>query len=138
VILGLVAVTTAVPALATALLVAMNVVNVAYPPLAIGTLVSGVVLSLGTKWGLVRHYWVATKLVLTVGVIATAVQLTERLTRQYLIAAPGPATDGAALGSLVGAPTLVLALAVTHLLMLGLATVLSVYKPWGKTWWGRR
>jgi hypothetical protein len=25
-----------------------------------------------------------------------------------------------------------------HLLMLGAATVMSVYKPWGKTWFGRR
>jgi hypothetical protein len=42
-------------------------VNVAFSPAAIGTLVTGILLSLGTKWGLLRHYWVATKLAPTVG-----------------------------------------------------------------------
>ncbi|HEY7060597.1 MAG TPA: hypothetical protein VII06_03900 [Chloroflexota bacterium] len=135
VVLGLAALTHAAPAVAAALFVAMGAVNVAYPPLAIGTIVSGVVLSLGTKWGLLHHYWVATKLVLTVGVIATAVQLTDRLTRQ---AVPAGLADAATSLSMPAAPTLLLALAVVHLLMLGAATVLSIYKPWGKTWWARR
>lgn len=50
-----------------ALYVSMEVVNVAFPPAAIGTIVTGVLLSLGTKWGLLQHYWVATKLALAVG-----------------------------------------------------------------------
>jgi hypothetical protein len=85
---------------------------------------------LGTKWGLLHHYWVVTKLVLTVGVIATAVQLGDRLLRQA-VAAPSAPLAG-------DATTLLLALSLAHLLMLGVATVLSVYKPWGKTWFGRR
>ena len=35
-------------------------------------------------------------------------------------------------------PAVVLSFAVAHLLMLGAATVLSVYEPWGKTWLRRR
>src|SRR5918998_728434 len=34
-------------------------------PLAHASLLSGVALSLGTPWGLIRHYWVALKLVIT-------------------------------------------------------------------------
>ena len=34
-------------------------------PLAHAALVSGIALSLGTPWGLIRHYWVALKLVIT-------------------------------------------------------------------------
>src|SRR5213082_3605560 len=34
-------------------------------PLAFATLLSGLVQSLGTPWGLVRHYWVLVKLLLT-------------------------------------------------------------------------
>jgi hypothetical protein len=135
VVLGLAALTADASGAAAALSLSMNAVNAVFPLLAIGTIVSGVLLSLGTKWGLLQHYWVATKLVLTVGVIATAVQLTDRITRQY---AAGPAADGATILGLAAAPTLLLALAITHLLVLGAATVLSVYKPWGKTWWGRR
>lgn len=35
-------------------------------PLALAALVTGLVSGLGTKWGLVRHWWVAVKLVVTV------------------------------------------------------------------------
>jgi hypothetical protein len=34
-------------------------------PLAIASLLSGIVQSLGTTWGLFRHYWVLAKLLLT-------------------------------------------------------------------------
>src|SRR5437762_3503112 len=34
-------------------------------PLAFASLLSGLVQSLGTPWGLVRHYWVLVKLLLT-------------------------------------------------------------------------
>jgi hypothetical protein len=129
VVLGLGAATTGAPDVAAALVVAVGALNVAFPPLAIATIVTGVFLSLGTKWGLLQHYWVVTKLVLTVGVIVTAVQLTDRLARLA-----DPALFGVALTPAV----LPLTLAATHLLMLGAATVISVYKPWGKTWFGRR
>lgn len=44
-------------------------------PLAVASLITGLVMSLGTKWGLFRHYWVVISLVLTV--VATAVLLVE-------------------------------------------------------------
>ncbi len=138
IVLGLGAMAAHAPDAAAALYLSMNAVNVAYPPLAIGTIVSGVLLSLGTKWGLVQHYWVATKLVLTVGVIATAVQLTDRLAQRALAAPSGLAAGVDMRVDLTAAVTPLLYLAVAHLLMLGAATVLSIYKPWGKTWWGRR
>jgi hypothetical protein len=61
-----------------------DALNVAFPPLAMATILSGVLPSLGTRWGLFEHYWIVTKLVLTVGVIATAVQVTSRLTQAAL------------------------------------------------------
>lgn len=42
-------------------------------PLALGSLFSGLVMALGTTWGLLRHYWVLFSLVLTV--LATGVLL---------------------------------------------------------------
>ena len=138
VVLGLVALATRAPELAGALYVAMNVLNVAFPPLAIAAIVTGVTLSLGTKWGLVQHYWVATKLVLTVGVIATAVQIGGRLVEQ-VSAAPSSVVAGGGMGEgIASVLPLLTVLAVVHLLMLAAATVLSVYKPWGKTWFARR
>src|SRR5688572_7915094 len=47
-------------------LVASNVIV----PLAFATLVTGLVMSLGTKWGLFRHYWVIVSLVLTLFAVA--------------------------------------------------------------------
>src|SRR5207302_5948069 len=137
-VLGLAAMTTRAPGVSDALYVSMNVLNGAFPPLAISTIVTGVLLSLGTKWGLLQHYWVATKLALTVGVIATAVQLADRLARQSIAAPSGPAADAVTILGSASAPALLLSLSVAHLLMLGAATVISVYKPWGKTWFARR
>jgi hypothetical protein len=42
-------------------------------PLALLAALSGVVLSLGTPWGLLRYRWVAIKLVLTVGAAAATI-----------------------------------------------------------------
>lgn len=137
-VLGLAAMKSGAPAVSDALYVSMEVVNVAFPPAAIGTLVTGVLLSLGTKWGLLRHYWVATKLALTVGVIVTGIALVNRLIRQSISAPSGQAVDSGTMLGIASAPTLLISLSVAHVLMLGIATVVSVYKPWGKTWFGRR
>jgi uncharacterized membrane protein len=138
-VLGLAAMTSGAPAVSDALYVSMEVVNVAFPPAAIGTLVTGVLLSLGTKWGLLRHYWVATKLALTVGGIVTGIALVNRLIRQSISAPSGQAVDSGTMLGIASAPTtLLISLSVAHVLMLGIATVVSVYKPWGKTRLGWR
>jgi hypothetical protein len=93
-------------------------------PLALGSLVTGVVLSLGTKWGLVKHRWVLVKFVLTViAVVATTFSLRAGLHE----AADG--VVGAAGGDVFAAACVSLAFYVFN-------TVLSVFKPWGRTRWG--
>jgi hypothetical protein len=42
-------------------------------PLAVAALLTGLVMALGTPWGLFRHYWVLISLVLTI--LATVVLL---------------------------------------------------------------
>ena len=138
-VLGLVAITSSSTDIAAALYVSMGVVNRAFPPVAIATIVSGVLLALGTKWGLLQHYWVVTKLLLTVGVIVTAVQLSDRFVQQSIAPLSGQALAESPIVSLAEMPsTPLIALSGAHVFMLGLATVLSVYKPWGKTWFARR
>ena len=100
-------------------------------PLAAASLVTGVVLALGTKWGLFRHYWVLISLFLTA--LCTAVLLLHMpavtVTADVAQAAEGRALE--ALGGDLFHPSvgLVLLLAI-H--------VLNVYKPAGLTRYGWR
>jgi hypothetical protein len=102
-------------------------------PLALASLLTGLVVSLGTKWGLFRHYWVLISLLLTT--IATVVLLAETRTIGHFadIAADPTATgeDLRALGS-----TLVHSVGGTVVLLVVL--VLNVYKPQGMTRYGWR
>jgi hypothetical protein len=129
-VLALAAATAASPDVSAALLVALGTINAAFAPASTGAIVSGVLLSLGTRWGLLQHSWVVAKLVLTVGVFGTAVQIVPRIVDLGV--------DEPTLLGLPWAPAILLVFAALHLLMLGAATTLAVYKPWGKTWFGRR
>ena len=101
-------------------------------PLAFASLLTGLVQSLGSAWGLVRHYWVLFKLLITV--VATIVLLVYM---QTLSSLAGRAADPSADLGLVrnASPTIHATLA---LLLLFAATVLAVYKPRGLTPYGWR
>lgn len=110
--------------------VAMGVmVSYVIVPLALTSVVIGIINALGTPWGLVRHYWVLTKLLLTI--IAVAVLLIETSTVRYLADA---AVSGADPRELPG--TLLHSIGGTVVLLLVVG--LSVYKPRGVTRYGWR
>ena len=98
-------------------------------PLALTSVLVGVINALGTSWGLFRHYWVLVKLALTV--LATVVLLLHMPTVTYH-AGVAAASDGAGVGGLTGE--------IFHagggLIVLFATTVLSVYKPRGMTRYG--
>lgn len=99
-------------------------------PLALLTLTSGLVLALGTAWGLVRHRWVLTKFCLTVAATAaSALALRPEVNSAAEAASQGvPVTNSA---DLVAGPIVSFCI---YLLMM----VISVLKPWGLTRRGRR
>jgi hypothetical protein len=103
-------------------------------PLCFASLASGLVLSLGTAWGLVRHYWVQAKLLMTVP--ATLVLLVHMQPISYIagVAAKTPISSG----DLHGLRIQLVVQASAALLVLLVATTLSVYKPRGMTWYGWR
>lgn len=101
-------------------------------PFALASLVTGVLQSLVTTWGLFRYYWVVFKLLISV--VATIVLL--MYTETVGVFADRAADPGAALGEL-RAPTFVLHSAAALVLLLA-ATVLAIYKPPGVTAYGRR
>ena len=101
-------------------------------PLAFASLLTGLVQSLGTTWGLFRHYWVVFKLL--INVVATIVLLTYMETFSFMArVAADPGADLSAVRN--ASPLLHAALA---LLLLLVATTLAVYKPRGMTPYGRR
>jgi hypothetical protein len=104
-------------------------------PLALASLVTGLVQSLGTTWGLFRHYWVLFKLL--INVFATIVLLMYMQTLRSL-------GDVAAETTLAGddldslrSPSPALHAGAALLLLLVAAT-LAVYKPRGMTPYGQR
>lgn len=101
-------------------------------PLAIGSLLSGLVMSLGTAWALFWHYWVVTKLVLTV--IATMILIVHMPAVSLQADAPGAVIGHAGLGG----PRSELVHAGGGLLVLLGMAILAVYKPFGLTWYGKR
>lgn len=103
-------------------------------PLAFASLVTGLVMSLGTKWGLFRHYWVLFKLLVTV--LATIVLLLQMEPISYIAGVATETTLSSA--DLREARTSLVAHAGGGLLVLLVPTVLSVYKPRGVTRYGRR
>ena len=101
-------------------------------PLAHASLVSGIALSLGTPWGLLRHYWVVSKLVITA--FSTVILMIYMGTfRQMAAVAADPVVE---LG-LVRNPSPLLHAFLALVLLLA-ATVLAIYKPFGLTPYGAR
>jgi hypothetical protein len=101
-------------------------------PLAFASLLTGLVQSLGTTWGLFRHYWVLFKLL--INVFPTLVLL---IYMQALSSVGDVAADPSAdLGAVRNASPLLHAS--FALLLLIVAATLAVYKPRGMTRYGRR
>ena len=109
------------------------VVSRAIVPLALASLITGLVISLGTKWGLFRHWWVLISLGLTI--LATLVLLSESgvVTQFAAMAGDATTTDTAVLAF---PPTLLHS--VGGLAVLLVVQMLNVYKPQGVTPYGWR
>jgi hypothetical protein len=123
------------PQLAGSVYIAMDLTGwYAIVPLSIFSLLTGLIQSFGTEWGLIRHYWILAKFVLTA--LGTAILLSH-MPRVSHIAKMARDTSF----SLAGLETALIWMvvhAVGGLMVLLTATVLSVYKPWGRTPFGRQ
>lgn len=103
-------------------------------PFSLAALLSGLVQSLSTQWGLFRHWWIAVKLVLTVVAVIILLRHMEAVSRLARMAAEATPFGG-------GFRAQQIALLVHPsggLLVLLAAMTLSVFKPWGMTPYGRR
>jgi hypothetical protein len=103
-------------------------------PLCLASLLTGVIQSLGTPWGLFRHYWVVVKLSLTI--VATLLLILHTQPVGYLA---DTAAGMTALGDdLRPVRIQLVADAGAALLVLLVTTALATFKPRGITRYGRR
>ncbi len=104
-------------------------------PFSFASLLTGLVQSLGTKWGLFRHYWVLAKLL--INVFANIVLLIYMPTLSYLGGVAAETTLSNIDLSQLRDPSPVLHSGAALLLLL-VATGLGMYKPEGMTRYGWR
>jgi hypothetical protein len=129
-VLALAGLTATNPAVVRAVYIAMEPVTwLIIVPLAFASLATGLLLSFGTPWGILRHYWVVFKLVinlLSLPLLLLHARIIDRLAAK------------ATLGNLSAADLhpdrlqLVVASSAS-LAVLVVATLLSIYKPRGLT-----
>jgi len=130
--LAITAVASGSPELQRAAFVSMEVIGwYVIVSCAFGALLTGLVQSLGTPWGLFRHHWVLTKFVLTTVATIVLVKHMPLVSRMAEHARSGTADPGHVRIQL-------LVHAAGGLAVLVAVTVLSIYKPWGRTAYGRR
>lgn len=103
-------------------------------PLALAALLTGVVSSLGTQWGLFRYYWVLVKLLITM--LATIILLIHTQPISFLAGVATKTTVFSA--DLFRLQIQMVVAAGATLLVLLVLTALSVYKPRGMTSYGWR
>ena len=103
-------------------------------PLSLASLFTGLIHSLGTKWGLFNHYWIVIKLIINVFANIALLIHTQPIGR-LAVAALDPAL---ATGALHEARLQLVVAAGGGLVLLLLATTLAVFKPRGLTPYGWR
>jgi len=100
-------------------------------PLCFISLVTGIVQSLGTKWGLFKHYWILIKFIITT--LSTIALLIHTQPISYMA---GVATDNAISSAVLRVQIQLVVAPGAALLALLITTVLAVYKPKGLTPYG--
>jgi hypothetical protein len=103
-------------------------------PLSFASLLTGLVQSLGTEWGLFRHYWILIKFLISI--VATMLLLVHMQPTSHVAGVAAEKTLSSA--DLRELRLQLVADAGAALLALLVATTLSVYKPRGMTRYGRR
>ena len=132
-VLGIAAVTTRDTLTVRAAWIAMALTGwYAIVPLALASLLTGLLISLGTQWGLFRHYWVLISFVLTVFAVTI---LLLHMPDVSALAEVAREADAASLAGGLGGD---LFHPGVGLLVLLVIQVLNVYKPRGLTPYGWR
>ena len=123
------------PTAAAAYTAARLVIPVVVPALALGMLVTGVLLGWGTPWGLLRWTWVLVKLV--IGLVLTALVLLLLVPNALGIPADLTGTADEVRAAVGSGGSDLLPPPIVSFVALAVSLVLSIWKPWGRTPWAR-
>lgn len=107
-------------------------------PAGVLTLATGLLLGAGTKWGIVRYWWLTVKLVITVVLTTLVIVLLRPIVADVASRAEQAGAAGLFRDQLGDLPVSLIFPPSVSIAALLVATVLSVYKPWGKTPFARR
>lgn len=99
---------------------------------------SGFALGVTTKWGIVRHWWVVIKVLISFAILGIAFGFLHDALERSAAEAAHLATVGGAVSDVDSSGQVVLWGFTLALVSLIGAMLLSLYKPRGMTWWGRR
>ena len=102
-------------------------------PLSFAPLITGPILSLGTPWGLFRHYWILAKLLITI--LSALILLVHIRPISYLSV---EAAKGTLSSADLGLQVQMMVASAAALMALLVANILAVYKPKGMTPYGWR
>lgn len=102
-------------------------------PFCLGSLLTGLIQSLGTPWGLFRHYWILIKFFLTSGSTFLLLLHMKQISNTANMASVTPLSNTELNDS--GVQLLIKSSAA--LLVLLITTMISVHKPWGMTPYGK-
>lgn len=103
-------------------------------PFSLAALTSGLIQSLGTPWGLFRHWWIVAKLVLTIAATLVLLRHMAAVSSMGRLATEATTTDAGLRAAGVG----LLVHPTGGLFVLLAIMLLSVMKPWGLTPYRRR
>jgi hypothetical protein len=93
-------------------------------PCSLAALLTGLIQSLGTDWGLFRHYWILAKFLLTIAAVVVLLLHMPTVSRVAEMTLSNADPGALRIQLLVHAAG--------GSLVLLTATALSIYKPWGK------
>lgn len=109
-------------------------VPVAVPPLSLGMLATGLLLGWGTKWGILRYWWVVVKL--SLAVIMVVLVFVSLVPGVNDLSSPDATMSADAVRDSIGSATSQMMFPpIVSFLMLGTAATLSIFKPWSRTPW---
>ncbi|HEY7432639.1 MAG TPA: hypothetical protein VH641_18090 [Streptosporangiaceae bacterium] len=99
-------------------------------------LASGLLLAVGTPWGLLRYYWVTLKFALVTAIVLADIVVVNRLLSSAFTELAWRQA-GAGGGWFGGPRSLLVTAGIGQLCVLAAAMLLAVFKPWGRSRYGR-